>query len=126
MDIVQLSHVFGCLMKKDQWFACPIAQEPYIIDKSQYDTVVKLQFIIQELKSVLINDPEYINALKDLNDEFITNLLSCRKVKAIEFGIIRSDYISDGTLKNVETNCIASSFGYLSNKVTKIHAMLKR
>ncbi len=126
MDLVQLAHVFGCLMKKDQWYACPLAHDPYIISKNELEKVKTIQPFIQQVKSELINDPYFINQLKDLNDDFIMNLLNCRKEKKIEFGIIRSDYISDGTLKNVETNCIASSFGYLSDKVTKIHQIMNK
>ena len=125
MDLVQLAHVFGCLMKKDSWYACPLASDPYIIPKSEYDHVVSIQFTIQKLKSLLINKEEFLIELQALNDDFVTSLLACRKLKKIEFGIIRSDYISDGSnLKNVETNCIASSFGYLSSQIAKIHQIV--
>ena len=127
MDITQLAHVFGCLMKKDQqWYASPLALDPHLVDQTQFNHVVHIQPIIQKLKSILINNPHYIKALKGLNDDFVDNLLLCRKLKSIEFGIIRSDYISDanGVLKNVETNCIASSFSCLSSRVSKIHQIL--
>eukprot|EP00835_Amoeboradix_gromovi_P004871 NODE_410_length_9177_cov_0.515091.p2 type:complete len:445 gc:universal NODE_410_length_9177_cov_0.515091:3051-4385(+) len=120
-NFIQLAHVFGCLMKKDQWFACPFAIHPYIIKKEEYEHILAIQPTIQKLKFLLINDEYYLNELNALNDDFISNLLSCRKQKLYEFGIIRSDYIDNGTLKNVETNCIASSFSCLSNNITKIH-----
>eukprot|EP00834_Sanchytrium_tribonematis_P008469 NODE_1006_length_2716_cov_0.318303.p1 type:complete len:457 gc:universal NODE_1006_length_2716_cov_0.318303:2411-1041(-) len=131
MDLQNLSHVFGILMKKDQWYPSPIASSPYPISHDQHSHLLRCQTLINQFKSKSLHPTHierYIQILSSLNDSFINNLLKIRRKQQnpIQFGILRADYIldTDNQFKQVEVNCIASSFGYLSQQVSKCHTIL--
>ena len=120
-----LCHAFGAVMHNKQWQPCPIALYPQSITKNDFQKLQQNQHLVHQLKLQCCQDPKLLEALS-IRDDFVDALLKIRVPHKILFGIIRTDYMrhSDNSYRMVEANCIASSFGYLSQQVAKCHHSL--
>jgi len=100
---------------------------------------VEVQTDFNALLQALRVDPNFIlNVLQETtqNDPFTAKLVDIYRVyflesrkQALSMGVLRSDYMVSQsgrrpTLRQVEINTIASSFGFLSERVCRAHRML--
>ncbi|KAL8926735.1 MAG: hypothetical protein Q9208_002809 [Pyrenodesmia sp. 3 TL-2023] len=115
----------------------PVTLFPSLFPRSCFDEARAIQTAYNELYAAIARDQAW---LKDIVEEYriaAQNLkpdqLLIMPIKDLSLGIFRSDYMvhqdpSDSTatptIKQVEFNTIASSFGGLSTKVSQLHSYL--
>lgn len=111
----------------------PFVLTPSPFPRIEFEKVVKLQITLNELMHAVAHDDEFLSqtlASTIKVDEFTARLFNCYKTMkprrdAISLALIRSDYLphkhENGTLKQVEINTIASSFGALATILTNVH-----
>ncbi|KAI5296597.1 hypothetical protein KEM56_005416, partial [Ascosphaera pollenicola] len=127
----------GCLATN-----APVTLFPSLFPRSCYDTARAVQKAYNELYAAIPNDEAWLGRIvEELApvDEFIANLWKIHQtikngegyVQDLSAGLFRSDYIAhrpqdsdEPSLKQVEFNTIASSFGGLSSLVTSMHTSL--
>lgn len=121
---------------KYQWNPAPISLIPNLFNKEAYKYVLEIQPIWNKLIDLISRDHLFL--LENLehvsgSDLFTKRLIELYKTLDIndlqtqlQCGILRSDYMInyDQVPLQVEINTIASSFGYLSKKVSDLHYYL--
>ena len=112
----------------------PFSLFPTPIPESSWDEAVALGPIFARLVDRVAHDREWLlGVLEELggSDEFTNRLIglwtAAGSSQPLTLGLHRSDYMIDaatGRLLQVELNTIASSFGCLSARVSRMHAYL--
>jgi glutathione synthase len=119
---------------------CPMTLEPFVVPVTAFNQGVSYALAFNEMVDSISRDTSFMyNALKgvEASDEFTAQLLRISKAvnsregglrQKVALGIHRSDYMlnkTDGNMLQVELNTIASSFGALSTRISKLHRFLK-
>ncbi len=112
----------------------PFSLLPTPIARHAWQQAIALSPLFGQLVDNIAHDADWLRAtLAELegSDEFTNHLLGvwtrARQSQALTLGLHRSDYMIDadsGRLLQVELNTIASSFGCLSSKISRMHAYL--
>ncbi|KAI9924459.1 hypothetical protein ASPWEDRAFT_23509 [Aspergillus wentii DTO 134E9] len=119
----------------------PVTLFPSLFPKSCFEEAKALQTVYNQLYAAITCNEEWIEkVMEDLIDvdDFVSNLwkvhLAVKKegyAQTLSLGLYRSDYMpnissnsKDPSLKQVEFNTIASSFGGLSSLVASLHSEL--
>jgi hypothetical protein len=124
---------------KVNWTPAPLSLIPNVFASSSFNYATEVQPVISKLVDAISRDRDFLNSqlssvsgsdaftkrildlYNEVPDEIIRDGLQC--------GVLRSDYMinHDNRPLQVEINTIASSFGYLSKKVSDYHRfMLER
>jgi hypothetical protein len=121
---------------KVNWTPAPLSLIPNVFASSSFNYATEVQPIISKLVEAISRDRDFLNSqlssvsesdsftkrildvYNEVPDEIIRDGLQC--------GILRSDYMinHDNRPLQVEINTIASSFGYLSKKVSDYHRFM--
>lgn len=119
-----------------QWSPAPIALVPNLFNRQAYQYVLEIQPIWNKLIDLISRDNVFLlDKLEHVSDSdvFTKRLIELYKTldptllqTQLQCGILRSDYMInyDQVPLQVEINTIASSFGYLSKKVSEFHSYL--
>ena len=119
------------------WTPAPLSLLPNVFNRDAYNYAYQIQPILNLLIDRISRDKSFLLLyLSDVcnSDEFTKRLLDIYLTidnnylqSCIQCGILRSDYMlnhDNNQLLQVEINTIASSFGYLSHKVSNFHRHL--
>ncbi|KAI4113711.1 MAG: hypothetical protein LQ338_008126 [Usnochroma carphineum] len=121
----------------------PVTLFPSLFPRSCFDEARAIQRAYNELYAAIARDPGWLREIVEKLievDDFIANLWNVHLeveeegyVQDLSLGLFRSDYMvhkdpqdltAKPTIKQVEFNTIASSFGGLSTKVSQLHSYL--
>lgn len=121
---------------KITWTPAPLSLVPNVFSASAFTYATEVQPIINKLVDGISRDKEFLlSHLSSVSesDAFTMRIMDLYKqvpesiIKdGLQCGILRSDYMinNDNRPLQVEINTIASSFGYLSSKVSDYHRFL--
>lgn len=115
----------------------PFTLVPTAFPRQEFEKAVRLQTILNELMHWVAHDTDFLcetlsSTIK--GDEFTANLYQIYETilsendqqERISLGLLRSDYlphnVEDNSIKQVEINTIASSFGGISTCMTPMHS----
>ncbi len=114
----------------------PFSLLPTPIARDAWQKAIALGPLFGRLVDRIAHDPDWLRGtLAELggSDDFTNRLLDvwaqAPQSQALTLGLHRSDYMIDaasGRLLQIELNTIASSFGGLSSKISRMHAYLAR
>lgn len=116
----------------------PFLLTPSIFPRNQFHKAVNLQVTLNELVHAVAYDDDFLTETLQMTiqaDDFTKRLFDIYKtvrseslLNTINLGVIRSDYMlhSDNTIKQVEINTVASSFGAVSSVIAKTHKYVMR
>ncbi|XP_063696004.1 glutathione synthetase-like [Culicoides brevitarsis] len=111
----------------------PFVLTPSPFPRAEFEKVVALQTTLNELMHAVAHDDEFLSSVLASTikvDDFTAKLFHCYKsIKpkkdALSLTLIRSDYLphkfEGNSLKQVEINTIASSFGALATILRDVH-----
>lgn len=124
---------------KVNWTPAPLSLIPNVFAASSFHYAAEVQPVISKLVDALSRDRPFLNEQLTTvceSDDFTKRVLDLYNEvpeeiirDGLQCGILRSDYMinNDNRPLQVEINTIASSFGYLSKKVSDYHRfMLER
>lgn len=119
------------------WQHGPIALLPSSFPRENFDAAVQLCKPFNHLVDKLARDSNFLNdalASTIKGDDFTKRLFELytkwggsKAVQPLQLGVLRSDYMVDAAtrrLLQVELNTIASSFGCLASRATRLHKHL--
>lgn len=116
----------------------PFLLTPSVFPRNQFQKAVSLQVTLNELVHAVAYDDDFLTETLQMTiqaDDFTKRLFDIYKtvksenlLNTINLGVIRSDYMlhSDNTIKQVEINTVASSFGAVSSVIAKTHKYVLR
>ncbi|XP_037046210.1 glutathione synthetase-like isoform X2 [Bradysia coprophila] len=117
----------------------PFTLIPTAFPRQEFEKAVRLQTILNELMHWVAHDSDFLcetlsSTIK--GDEFTANLFQIYETilaendqqERMSLGLLRSDYlphnVEDNSIKQVEINAIASSFGGISTYMTPMHSYI--
>lgn len=118
---------------KITWTPAPLSLVPNVFSASAFTYATEVQPIINKLVDAISRDKDFLlSQLSTVSesDTFTMRIMELYKQvpesiirNGLQCGILRSDYMinNDNRPLQVEINTIASSFGYLSSKVSDYH-----
>ena len=118
---------------KLNWTPAPLSLVPNVFNAASFQYAAEIQPVISKLVDAISRDKEFLlTQLSSVSesDEFTKKVMDLYKEipedvikNGLQCGILRSDYMinNDHRPLQVEINTIASSFGYLSKKVSEYH-----
>lgn len=121
---------------KVNWTPAPISLIPNVFNAGSFNYAVDVQPIISKLVDAISRDREFLRTQLtsvSQSDSFTQSILDLYNEvpdevvrSGLQCGILRSDYMinNDNRALQVEINTIASSFGYLSKKVSDYHRFM--
>uniref|UniRef100_T1GYN1 Glutathione synthetase n=1 Tax=Megaselia scalaris TaxID=36166 RepID=T1GYN1_MEGSC len=109
----------------------PFLLTPSVFPRKQFEKAVNLQTTLNELVHAVAYDDDFLTGTLQMTiqaDDFTKRLFDIYKtvksenlLNTVNLGVLRSDYMlhSDNTIKQVEINTVASSFGAVSSVIAK-------